>query len=775
MSARHAIAVGLRSNWIRILWLASLFGLALSLGGHISRQERATRYFLLEHLDDAEVAPFAGRVIAGPATVGGVERPALISELPSEVRFPAITIRPSAHLRFGVGEDAERQPRAVAQLSVQLSDASGAPVVVWSVTLDPAVPAPHWRDVDIDLGGYAGRSLAVALKAAAGNGVEGRVAWSTPVVSAVAAEPADVVLRRVVVRDLMGATSPPIDLGTFIGYGRVLQGSPARVGQGRIALAEGPHARAAPADASRLHVSVDVPESASLELGAEVLRRSGAPQDHSRPVVFTARVDGATVLSISVDPRSAPATFSRFVPLHCRVGAKVTVDLETSVADGKTLAWWTKAWLLQTRPVARRVHGDGANLLLVVVDTLRADHLGLYGSVRPTSPNLDRFAAGATIFERAMSSSSWTQPAVATLLTGLSPMEHAVTGGVALPADIETLAESMQARGLTTAALSANPIVGAREGFHRGFETFLQLPWARALTLNQAFEEWLGAKDDRPWFAYLHYIDPHDPYNAPSPLGDVFIGNLRSVVHDKPIELLHARNFGRADVPLTDQDLELLRTRYDGEIHYWDNALGELLRALAKRGDLERTVVIVMADHGEEFLDHGKLFHGFHLYEESVRVPLVIRARGLLPPGRQQNVFETSRVKDLAERFVDGKEVRLGGAVVDLDSAPSAGHDLAFAHTNLAFTTDTAHYRSLACATDARWKYILRLDDGNAELYDLARDPAEREDRVRSEPALRERYHGALLDWLAKNKRRSDRNWIEPGMIERLRALGYVR
>jgi arylsulfatase A-like enzyme len=308
-------------------------------------------------------------------------------------------------------------------------------------------------------------------------------------------------------------------------------------------------------------------------------------------------------------------------------------------------------------PAARRTgEGEAPDVLLVVIDTLRADAVSLSGNpaAAPT-PALDALAAGGTVFTRCRAPSSWTKPSTASLLTGLWPAEHgALAFESVLPGEATTLAEILRAAGWRTAAFADNPFVSPEYGFAQGFDAFSgrhPSPLARGTLLLRAASQVrlrvaggaaysfgpgidLGADrilgdaaaflaaDPRPGFAYAHVIEPHYPYTPPPP----FDGGRPRI--DPP----HASGLLPFDAfpALPEADVAAMRANYLGEVRAADAALGRALDALRRAGRLDRTLVVVTSDHGEEFHEHGGWTHGQSLYEELVRVPLVVRP----PAGR---------------------------------------------------------------------------------------------------------------------------------------------
>jgi arylsulfatase A-like enzyme len=278
-------------------------------------------------------------------------------------------------------------------------------------------------------------------------------------------------------------------------------------------------------------------------------------------------------------------------------------------------------------------------VVLITIDTLRADHVAAYGGPVPT-PAIDRLAAEGVLVEQAFTSIASTGPAHASLMTGLHPWRHGTLRN-AVPIDprIPTLAEAAADRGLATAGFVSSFILSRRFGFHQGFETFVFEPsqeyewhqkrherfWTRGQATTRAAMDWITAHADGPFFAWVHYFDPHWPYQPPP-------GYSRPL--HEPVDLTGKFLPGDQLIVNTEDDLRDRIRAYRGEVAYTDAQVGTLVERLRLLGILDRTAVILTADHGEGLGDHAIMEHGLHLYEELVRVPLVIRAPGL-PAGRR--------------------------------------------------------------------------------------------------------------------------------------------
>ncbi len=289
--------------------------------------------------------------------------------------------------------------------------------------------------------------------------------------------------------------------------------------------------------------------------------------------------------------------------------------------------------------------GTANNILFIVVDTLRADHLPSYGYDAGSTPNLDRLAEDSVRFDQAFTNSSWTRPSFASILTGRLPSSHGVMAkSDALPDSLTTLPEALKPHGYRTAGYATNFNVAPYFNFQQGFDDYYYLEPAFVLgaddasaklllmqfvrqrierfraskgdvlpgtayqdaeTVNRALLAWIDAKPRAPWFLFVGYMDPHDPYFAHPYDGS---GYARAA-HQKP----------------DPSEAPALRALYDGEISYWDAELGKLLDALEQRGLYDDLTIVVTSDHGEEFDDHGGFWHGTTLYDEQLRVPLLIK------------------------------------------------------------------------------------------------------------------------------------------------------
>ncbi|MCZ6598713.1 MAG: sulfatase [Planctomycetota bacterium] len=272
---------------------------------------------------------------------------------------------------------------------------------------------------------------------------------------------------------------------------------------------------------------------------------------------------------------------------------------------------------------------DGPNLILISIDTLRADRLGCYGYERDTSPAIDALAERGVLFRTAIAESSWTLPSHVTMLSGLYPSTHGVERPERRPGSgTRLLAERLRDAGWTTFAITDGGWLSPAFGFARGFLDYraeLAGTEAHVNELIQRIEPLLGG--ERPFFAFLHTYDVHCPYDPPEPYASLFRSEERA-------EIETAGRCGNPHFNAMDLDAgeaRFLSDRYDGSIRRVDDALRGLFDLLEERGALEDTVVVLTSDHGEEFLEHGRIGHERTLEREVLFVPLIVVAPGLGP------------------------------------------------------------------------------------------------------------------------------------------------
>lgn len=410
------------------------------------------------------------------------------------------------------------------------------------------------------------------------------------------------------------------------------------------------------------------------------------------------------------------------------------------------------------------------DLVLIVIDTLRPDHLDLYGYERETAPFLTQLAERSTVFEHAYSTSSWTAPSTASIFTGMYPNRHGVLMGfraqrntaeaeadeelealelVTLPA-LPTLVEQLRAAGYGTFGVASNINIGEQLGFDRGFDRFERMIKDDAEVLAQRVLSWREELDAGPSFLYLHFNDVHKPYHARDPW--------------------YAEH---------EDDLEDLVARYDSEITYLDGWIEHLHDEL---GWDEDTVVMLVSDHGEEFRDHGKLGHGYSLYRELNQVLMMIALPGALASRVDAHVS----LVDVLPTLLDAAgfqpfEYAQGTSLLPLvrgDTEAEFERRTLFAHRIRGKDPAPLYERKpVWSAIRGRWKLIRRDREAGIELYDLHEDPGELRDLAGERPELVEELSHALATFEERTERLEGERvevQVDSELFEHLRELGYA-
>ncbi|MDX1649473.1 MAG: sulfatase-like hydrolase/transferase [Myxococcota bacterium] len=512
------------------------------------------------------------------------------------------------------------------------------------------------------------------------------------------------------------------------------------------------------------------------------------------------------------------------------------------------------------------------NIVLVVMDTTRADHLSLYGHERATTPNLERIARRSVVFDDATAPAIWTLPTHASMFTGLYESEHGVNRGhLWLEDRFDTLAEQLREAGYRTVGATGNPLLlpGFRN-LDQGFEAMLsseslhvptamadpgtRRPWwrERALALaenvrhremrasllaelfryrvlpgatawnrgrqdagaavsNALVEDFLARRDpERPFLLFLNYFEPHTVYNPPPRHRERFLtGELRRIGEADYRRTwtgdsreghtnFRARALGFRDPAPTPEEIEAWRRLYDAEIAYLDERIGELYDLLDRRGLLDDTVLVITADHGEQFLDeHGLVLHEFSIYESLLRVPLLVHHPSRFEPRRVETPVQTIDLYRTLLWLADVEPSRaqpLRGQILPLEPGIDYTPRVVAEYSVPDFPVFTLQrdfrsvdlrpfFRTFRAWREDGWKFIWS-SDGDHELYHLPDDPGEQRDRIDEEPERAARMEAALEAWRAglepfELDPDAEELPMDPERdrkaLEQLRALGYAQ
>lgn len=428
------------------------------------------------------------------------------------------------------------------------------------------------------------------------------------------------------------------------------------------------------------------------------------------------------------------------------------------------------------RPPLRSAAAERQNVLLYLIDTLRADRVGAYGGRRGLTPRIDALAREGVVFENTTAASSWTKPSTATILTGLPPAVHGATRlDRRLPPGVRTLAEVLRDRGYRTGGWSANAHVTAANGFAQGFERFEFLDeLARAEALNARALAWLdespaapGGKAT-PFFLYLHPIDPHAPYEPPEDLRRRFAEGIPSGSGSltRVEEVYRALDRRRPEARAL---LARMPPLYDAEVAAVDRSFGALLDGLQKRGLLADTLVLVISDHGEEFGEHGGLGHGKTLYREVLDVPWILR----LPRATTgRRISGGAAHIDVMPTLLGALGIPAGEGLRGVDRlTPEARPNPLFAELDY-------EGRQGGGVRLGTWHLVepwSRKFGRAAKLFDTSSDPGETRDRAHENP-VRAGYLRMLLraEHLAERTRFSKSAPLGAEERKALEALGYL-
>ncbi|MCH7958759.1 MAG: sulfatase [Candidatus Hydrogenedentes bacterium] len=423
------------------------------------------------------------------------------------------------------------------------------------------------------------------------------------------------------------------------------------------------------------------------------------------------------------------------------------------------------------------------NLILISIDTLRADFLGCYGYDRPTSPSIDRFAAQGVLFEDVTAPSPWTPPSHASMLTGLYPNHHGLKPKDhkmmrdAIRTDTRTLAEVLQERGYRTGAFLSSTILRGDSGFARGFDDFVSINHgverAQPSGVRKRAEAWLKkARGDTPFFLFLHFYDVHSDYRSLPRYEKMFLHPYDGIADGSTKQLLSVRN---GDIPFGKADADHTIDLYCAGIRQMDDQFDRLMKYLDKLRLSESTVVILTSDHGEEFLEHGSVLHGRSLFEELVRVPLIVRGPGL-PQGTRLSAPVS--LVDIMPTVLSLLDVTFTEPLDGIDLAPLWGGDSApaveprFLFAEADWGNENPDIKRAVRHGNHKLHYD--RDTGRTELYNLAQDPGERTDIAEGSPDIVATLRARLDEFMESALSGPLAPEWTPEELEELESLGYL-
>ncbi|MCA9954704.1 MAG: sulfatase [Anaerolineales bacterium] len=463
------------------------------------------------------------------------------------------------------------------------------------------------------------------------------------------------------------------------------------------------------------------------------------------------------------------------------------------------------------------------NIILLVMDAGRADHLSCYGYTRPTTPHIDQIAKEGTLYEKALSAAVWTVPSHASLFTGMYLSGHGLRGrSLKLRQNIPTLASFLSGRGYDTLALTANALIGQATGLARGFAELKdvrnvfqgeRLPgWQKtgnalyrrlyygrsphkqswydsgAWRLNYDMRRWIGQRKDgqRPFFIFANYMEPHLRYDPPRAFRRRFLTPAQEQRWQQVNQ--NAWKFMSGEVTMSADDWDILTRLYDAELAYLDGRIGELHQFLRQNDLLDNTILIITADHGENLGDHNLMDHQYCVYETLARVPLIVRYPEQFPAGlRSQDLVQSVDLLPTLAEIISAQDdptlARVQGQSLRPASLETNAREFAvteylapqlhsFRREGVEF--DAKLSRQLRAIRTQRHKFIW-ASDGEHELYDLAQDPNECWNLIETERGTAVDLANKLEDWVTQHTIAADEEaQMDEAVVSRLEALGYI-
>ncbi|MCX7973702.1 MAG: sulfatase [Candidatus Aminicenantes bacterium] len=413
---------------------------------------------------------------------------------------------------------------------------------------------------------------------------------------------------------------------------------------------------------TRYAFELDLPPESYLEFGTglifdnhynEVVKRVNSTQEGVSFLIYLEKDNRKWLifqrfLKIPEEQESRTINFSGHRVVLPAKGGRYRLILETKESSG-AFAFWSC-------PIIVPIKKEPTGIILISLDTLRADHLSCYGYERLTSPAIDRLASEGAIFTQATSTSNWTLPAHVSLFTSTySPHHGVMAADDRIPNHVISLAEILSRNGFFCGAITGGGFVSPKYGFDRGFDYYNEAEGSvdsinSAELVFRAAKEWIEKNQDKDFFLFLHTYQIHSPYASPEPYRQTFL-SAQTVFEEIHLER-YLGGKGAIFRSLSEAERRNIIDLYDNEIRYTDEALiGPLLNWLKEKGLFDRLMIILTSDHGEEFYDHGAWVHGAHLYQESIRIPLIIKFPHNWYQG--ERIDQIVRITDIAPTILE--------------------------------------------------------------------------------------------------------------------------
>ncbi len=552
---------------------------------------------------------------------------------------------------------------------------------------------------------------------------------------------------------------------------------------------------------SILRYRISPPKNAKLDFGIAVVKnedpeeRNASFSGERRGTTFLVNLEAGggrqNIFQKYLPPLETEEAFAFQLFTVDLPGTKGELDIvfETD-GDSSSRSFWVN-------PLYFQKQDNSLNVILISVDTLRADHLGCYGYSRATSSHIDTLASDGVTFVNAYASSPWTLPSHISLMTSLHGANHQVAyEDESMDPSIPTLADVLRKNQFYCAALTGGGFVSAQYGFSKGFNSYSDeggiLRQDSAEHLFHSTLRWLEREKDKGFFLFLHTFQPHSPYACPPPYRSEFLEEDARWRHIDLISYLGGMPGIYRELP--ENDRQNIIDLYDGEIRYTDETLiGPLIATLKDMGLYDRTLIVFTSDHGEEFFDHHGWGHGHSLYEESLKVPLIVKFPGSRFKGMK--IEDTVPLVDIFPTILEEAGIEYADLIIDgqslfpLITGEEKG-DRGFL-ADVAANVLASRIPQRIAMSHGKEKLILNrkmspedlgffisppsvLDP--VEFYDLARDPEERQNIVEDRSASANRIIRKIDEvYKAARKRKTGKMALDEELKKQLKALGYIR
>ncbi|MCH2105690.1 MAG: sulfatase [Planctomycetes bacterium] len=443
------------------------------------------------------------------------------------------------------------------------------------------------------------------------------------------------------------------------------------------------------------------------------------------------------------------------------------------------------------RRVRARSTIEEPNVILIVLDTLRADRLGTYGDTSGLTPGLDALAERGVVFDRAYAASPWTWPSTASLLTSLSPPQHGIVGSKSsfLVEELNTLAEVFLQHGVTTAAFSANPLICAERNFDQGFEGFFEHAQEDSDLILPDVVQWLRENSENRFFLYLHLLDAHTPYSPDPIMRERFCEEPPAgFTEQMTYALLKAHLSGELeDTTKLDQFVDFYSSLYSAEVATLDARLSSFFATLTAMGLDDRTVIAITSDHGEEFMEHMMLGHGRQFFSESMQIPLIMLGPGV-PSGERVDARVENRY--LAPTLLAAANLAAPESMPLVNLLEATGESNPEEKT-IFFTTSLGRWPNgpqehrdktlqIHGCLKERWLYVWAPKQNNLEaeqhqLFDLYSDTEGKENVATRNVVRMASLKEEIVRWLEEGAVMRVDAFTDQALAEELmRGLGYI-